>query len=118
MSRLSDQAEIGVQCTCGFKRRATKISDNYTCWNGREIESLHWFEIKKGAAVSHPFTKFEPGAEHTMSMGLLATMDWPAVTEEEQRIGEAWAAGRSDGWDAAHEHMRVRLAHVTSQAFS
>ena len=50
-------------------------------------------------------------------MGLVATMDWPASTPEEQVIGEAWMAGMAEGARSARAYMKRRLARVTAEGF-
>jgi hypothetical protein len=73
-----DTREIGIECTCGFKRRATQIADGGKHWNGREIEALHWHQIEQ--ARQQNLRSGGPIAAHSMTMGLIATMEWPALT--------------------------------------
>ena len=111
--------EIGIECSCGFKRRATKISDDDTRWNGREIEALHWLQIEQEAstAAAHASEPIKALPVHKMSMGLFATMDWSPVTAEEQKIGEAWLAGYARGRGDARAHFKEKLARVTFEEF-
>lgn len=122
-----DTREIGIECSCGFKRRATKIAAGGAHWNGREIESLHWFQIGQeqvadAREVEAILARGEGNAPvvvrtHQMSMGLIATMDWLPLTAEEHVIGEAWLAGQKAGTNSAMVHMRKRLATVTFEEF-
>lgn len=102
--------ELGVECSCGFKRRATQITqtEKELLYNGREIEGLHFYEIEKEriadvvyAAAGNPLAV----RVHRMSMGLIADLAWPALTEEEQTIGSAYWIGYWRG----HEHMRGQI---------
>lgn len=106
------QMEIGVECSCGFKRRATKTADGGERWNGHEIEALHWFQIDR-----ERWTSTDVLPTHRSSSGLFATMDWPALTPEEQTIGEAWMAGMAEGARSARAEMKKRLDAVVVTEF-
>jgi hypothetical protein len=114
---MSDEKrEIGIECSCGFRRRATQTAEGGKHWNGREIEALHTFEIFQERSTWPETGPALP--THHMSTGLLATMDWPALTEAEQQIGEAWMGGVATGDRYARERMRVKLERVTAVEFA
>lgn len=108
--------EIGVECSCGFKRRATQINDDGS-WNGRAVEGFHWYQIEKEKAadklqVEGARARGEsvevPVRKHNMTIGLIADMTWSALTGEEHAIGEAYWIGY---WQGAG-HTRDRVSQV------
>lgn len=113
---MSDaEREIGVECSCGFRRRATKIADRGERWNGREAEALHHFEITQEQKMWPAIGEGSP--THQMSSGLIAMMDWPVLTDVEQRIGEAWMLGCEAGERYMRDRLKARLDRVTAVEF-
>jgi hypothetical protein len=95
---------LGVECSCGFKRRGY----------GREIEGLHYVEIAREAAE---VVNGESPPIHSMSSGLIATTDWLPLTDDEQKIGESYWVGFWAGDATAKAHMKKRLDAVTAEEF-
>jgi hypothetical protein len=106
--------ELGVECSCGFKRRGTPTYADGS-YNGRDIEGLHCFQIDRENVERK--ARDEAPSVHNMSMGLIADMTWPALTAEEQSIGEAYLVGYREGQRVLKIRLKDRLAAVTAQEF-
>lgn len=115
---MSERQEVGIECTCGFKRRATQISNGGKSWNGREIQALHAFHVEQECTALIAAQTVSVLPIHVTSMGLLATSEWLAVTGEEQKIGEAYLAGVSAGDRQARARMKMQLDRVTASEFT
>ena len=93
------QMEIGIECTCGYKRRAIKLSDQ-TRNDALEIQAYHLFQIHNEVTDT----------KHVQSLGLLATSDWPAISIDERTIGAAWIAGVAYGTETERSRITQLIA--------